>query len=295
MTITEDDLIEYLETAWDTDNAALPGFTKDATLLNHVGKLLVRRIKIDPKWVAGTMKQVTDFYEFRLSHPDKDAGINELVRVLMDCPASIFYDSFNADMNRWESVTNTAVVNGRAMMTGTGSFQKTWTGAVPFTPIFPTSIKFQYEISELNCFVAYIYKNVYAWIIYVYSNDTTMKIITQKGLNNVPGITMTPGVKYDIEFCNFTNWTTGTLKCDVYVNDVLKFSQLSVDDNVTGVTRMGFASTSTAYVDNVKVVNASGSVMERLPISVGTPQYEGYDNLSKMHYHSLIATMTRWE
>lgn len=300
MSLNEDNLVDYIEGAWDEDNADAPGeVTKDQLLLNHCNKCLVRRIRSDPLWMGG-VKQTTEIWECRLSHPTKEDGINELIRILMDFPgdvqpASHVTDDFSGTLAKWTTSNNPTIVDGWCHFPGVVDNNKIkQTGISGFDETNWTHFKWKFKVSNLTnsmYFESYAYSGG-AYKNQIFVNVSAGKIYVNYGICTMDALVI--GEEHVLDLV--VDWAGKTVTpyldgvaiktATAFINPYSTPYEYFWDDDPTGP---GGWDMDWVHVGCAPYIN-----LNRVPISVHDPQYLGIDGAGN-HVHSLMFVATRWE
>jgi len=297
MSITEDNLKAYLENGWDEDNAAAPAaVTTNQLLLNHCNKLLVRKVKLDPKWLGG-VKQLSEIYELRLSHPTKEAGINELVRLLMAYPGTGgLAEGFETIANPFpagEISTDTAHEGTKAYKLGSNTVIE-WEFTTSDTAKVKDYIKLAacIVITTDNGNQAF-YMGAQASYFAMFSRNAGSAYWRLH--NAADTCAFVSGTWYVFEFKNI-DYTARTF--DLYIDGVSYGSKAFFTGHTpTGTAKLGVVNSAAGnltylHLDSLEV--GAGAALNRVPINVNEPQYLGIDGDGN-HVHSVLFVATRWE
>ncbi len=302
MSLSEANLKTYVQQEWNENNAAKPGeVTTDQKLLNHCNKLLIRRLNIDPSWMGG-VKQITEMYEARLSHPTKEAGINELIRLLMAYPGGMA----GGVTEGFETANPFAV--------GALSTEQKYAGSksVKFGRVSPAS-GWTFTADEVVGATDYIAFAVYMVItsdtgnqtIYVCPSGTTNYFVALVRnassaywrVNNLADdVAFVSGNWYLFEFKNI-DYTAKTFNLSVNGTHIGNYAFYPAS---TPTSSKSLAIVNTATLDaNISIYMdafqaGAASALNRAPIQVSKPEYLGLDGDGK-HVHSLMFVITRWE
>jgi len=300
MSLNEENLKTYLENAWDTDNADAPSdVTIDEMEFNYCNKLLVRKIHFDPKWVSGLTKQITEVYELRLSHPEKEDGINELVRILMAYPGTqpaIFEDLFTgAVATGWSTTDGVGAGDTWTLPSQNQVMQRFNVGSVVAPTHFWAKMKNSASGKRLDVALYFGPGATDIIVLSLYNTSNAIRYSDGATVNGV-GPTWVLDTYYLLEARNI-DWTTKTY--DFYVDNVLikagaAFSSAYTDEACYMFEITNYSSGNVGTIDECGM-GVDGHVnADSVPINVNQPQYRGRDGEGN-YVHTLTIVVPRWE
>jgi hypothetical protein len=297
MSITEANLKAYIEQEWNENNAAKHGeVTVTQTLLNHCNKLLVRRMGIDPSWMGG-VKQMTEIYEARSSHPTKEAGINELIRILM-----LYPNKMTAGVGETFEVTN-------PFAGGSLTTEQHYAGAKSLK-YNSTVIGWTFTADAVVSVANYIALAAYIAIttdngsqaVYLCPSGTTNYFATiarntgeaywkLNGTTNVSSFVAGNWYLFEFKNIDYTAKTFNLSVNGVHVGNYA-FYPGSTAAGTASLAILNNTANSTLYIDAFQA--GAATPLNRNTINVSKPEYLGKDGAGN-HVYSLMFVVTRWE
>ncbi len=291
MSLTLDNLVTYLGNMLDWE------VTKDTTLLNHVGKVLVvRKRPAISSWVSGLTKRITDVYEITSSRPNED-DVDDLVDALVDYPSTQparFEDFFTGGvLTGWTGTQGTGVGDTWTLPTQNYSIYKNTSGSVELPTHIWAKLKNSAQTKRMD--VDLVNASTRAFGFALHNTSSTIRY-DDGGLNNGIGAAWVADTYYTLEAKNI-DWTAHTY--DFYVDSVLIKAGCAFYNNEDTVTKFNIVMYSTSNVGTIDEAGMScaGEInlnRDHLEM-VGEPESQGYDNLSKMYVHKLLVAVTRHE
>ena len=139
--ISEDDLVDLFLSAWDTSIAAAPGNITKTQDMNLSNTLLVRRMASPSKWVGANVLYIDNQFEFRLSHPDKNA-IDALSATILAMMQGLYVSSSSTPALQDFTTFGTIGIGGDVI---TATSAKIYSGEqldqlLPSTPAFAVEV-----------------------------------------------------------------------------------------------------------------------------------------------------------